>query len=50
MKILTKFYENDDSVTTGLIVDAYSAFGEATMEAKDKAWKALVREVLLAKE
>ena len=50
LKNLTRFYENDDSVTTSLIVDAYSAFGEATMEAKDKAWKALVREVLLAAE
>ena len=48
LKNLTRFYENDASVTTNLIVDAYSSFGEATMEAGKKAWTELVREVLLA--
>ena len=47
LKNLTAFYENGAS---SLLIDAYSSFGEATMEAKDKAWRELVREVLLAGE
>ena len=50
MKNLTTFYEQGASAESNLIVDAYSSFGATTEEAKDKTWRALVREVLLAKE
>ena len=50
MENFTAIQRDGASVAPKLIIDAYAPFGQATLAAKDKAWRELVREVLLAKE
>ena len=50
LKALTAFHENKASVSSRRIIDISAIFAAATQEAREKTWRDLVLEVLLAGE